>query len=291
MEETRVSLVEKIKNRNKLTIANDIILAITIIGAFVSVILIAIYTSMNGPFITSDIILDIFMAFLLATLSVCGVISVVASNNKAPIMLLAFSMISTLFKLMYPIIQISSGVDDGINATVLVGQTVTFFLIIVQVYLWLRWNKETDEGKFITESFKGSRLIYALITIVIIIFIQVGISYHFNEGDWKAISIDIVGGILYTFGSVLMAFGNILCFGFFLLSDLNWMYYTIKDMIGRESGLMFVMALMTMLQVIAYTALAITGFIQWFIDDFKFENGKIVNKNRGKNNTQIKEQE
>lgn len=286
MENTKVSTINENAVRI-VSVANYIIVAIVLLLMLITSIILMISTIKGDWVISGDVGLDLFLIPLFGTLAFMGVISVVASNQKAPMLLLMFSTVATLFKLMYPIIQISTGVDDGINSTVIIGQSVSFFLLLVQVYYWVKWNKETNEGKFVSESLKGQRSLMAVIIIVGILLIQFCVAMYYNWGYPWLIFMDIMGSMLYTTGAVLMGFGNIWCFVFFFLSDINWLWYTIKDIMHTDSSLMMLMAIMTMLQVLSYTALAITGFIQWLVEDFTYIDGEFVRRGTNKTNTNI----
>lgn len=283
MENTNTTALQRYKQRSKVSIANDIILLITIIALIFAIVF--LYVMMFGNKVegitVNEKVLGFFIIPIFALMALAGVWSVVASNNKAPMALLVLSSISTLFKLMYPMIQIITN-QEGINSTVIIGQTIAFFTLLIQVYFWIKWNKETDENKFITQSFKGKRTYIAISFIAIIFIAQFSFSLWINGGNWWIVFIDVSGSMLYAAASILMAFGNIWCFLFFLLSDANWLYWSIKDLVNQDSLLMITMASLTLLQVSAYIALAFTGFIQWFIDDYKIEDGKFVSKNRDK---------
>ncbi len=290
MKDTKISLFKKYKKRSLLSKINDIILLTTLLLIFVAIIFCIVYGAKGEFNISNSYILDLFLLPILGFMTFSGVISVVASNNKSPIMLLIFSTIATIFKLMYPIAQITTG-SEVVNSTVLFGQSISFFLLGVQVYFWIKWNKQTDEGKFITESFKGKRSKYSLIIILSVFLIMFSISYYLNKGNFWWIIIDVLQSMIFLIATTLMAFGNILCFPFFIISDLSWMIYTINSIINTDSGFMLVMAIFTSFEVIAYTLLAITGFFQWFIDDYKFVDGKIISKERKTNIKKIKSQE
>ncbi len=281
MENTNTTTLQKYKQRSKVSIANDIILLITIAALIFAIIFlyVMVFTGKVGDYSVNEQVVAGFVIPIFALMSLAGVWSVVASNNKAPIALLVLSSISTLFKLMYPIIQLATG-QENINSSVIIGQSIAFFVLMVQVYFWIQWNKETDENKFITQSFSGKRTYIALGIIASLFLVQFIFSAWINGGDWWIVLVDVTGSMLYGAASILMAFGNIWCFLFFLLSDANWLYWSILDLISSDSLLMITMALLTLLQVSAYIALAFTGFIQWFMDDFTFENGKVVSKNR-----------
>lgn len=291
--ENKVSFLDKYKKRSKIAIANDIVVLVTVIAIVIAVILAYIGLSqewvLDGEVfaITKYKVLDYFLVPLLAMLTLAGVVSVVASNNKAPIALLVLSSLSTIYKFSYPVVQLIAG-QDNINTSPLIGQPILMFTLIIQVYFWIRWNKMTDEGKFISESFKGKRTYIAFSIIGVILLVQIILSIYINAylGSstglllvWT-VFVDVSGSILYLTASILMAFGNILCFPIFLLSDLSWMYWTILDLFTTSNPLLLIIAILTFIQVLAYSLLAITGFIQWFNDDYEWskENKKIVRK-------------
>ncbi len=285
MENNNITALQRYKQRSKISMANDLILMITI-GALIFAIIflyVMVYSGQTGEYNKGQQIALGFIIPIFALMSLAGVWSVVASNNKAPMALLVLSSISTLFKLMYPLVQLATG-QENINSSVIIGQVIAFITLLIQVYFWIKWNKETDENKFITQSLTGKRTCIAISFIATIFIVQFGFSAWVNGGDWWTVFIDVTGSMLYAAASILMAFGNIWCFLFFLLSDANWMYWSILDLISSDSLLMITMALLTLLQVSAYLALAVTGFLQWFTDDYKFENGKVISKNRINNN-------
>ncbi len=283
MENTNTTALQRYKQRSKVSIANDFILLITITALIFAIIFLYVmmFTGKVEDITSDEKIIGVFIIPIFALMALTGVWSVVASNNKAPLALLALSSVSTLFKLMYPMVQIITGQDD-INSTVIIGQSIAFITLLVQVYFWMQWNKQTDEDKFITQSFTGKRTYFAVALIGAIFIIQFGFSLWINGGDWWIVFMDVAGSMLYAAASILMAFGNIWCFVFFLLSDANWLFWTVKDLMNQDSLLMITMSLLTLLQVSAYIGLAFTGFIQWFIDDYRFENGKIIKLNRTK---------
>ncbi len=289
MEKT--SIFSKYKKRSKVAIVNDFVILITTIAILVAVILayIAIATNLEVDgvvfHITNIKLLDYFIVPLLAMLTMAGVVSVVASNNKFPMALLVLSSLSTIYKFSYPLVQILAG-QQGINSSPLIGQPIAFFTLIIQVYFWIKWNKMTDEGKFISESFKGKRTYIALSIIGTVFLIQILFSIWVNmsHGDLQGFTliwtvfIDVAGSMLYFTASVLMGFGNILCFPVFFLSDMTWLYWTIIDLATTNNALLILFSTLTLLQVVAYSILAVTGFIQWFNDDYEFVGTKIVRK-------------
>ncbi len=288
---TKISFLENYKKRSKVSIANDVVILVTVIGVLIAVGL-AYFALATGLIvdgsefaITSSKVLDYFIVPVLALLTLAGVVSVVATNNKAPMALLVLSSLSTIYKFMYPVVQLMAG-QDNINTSPLIGQPILFFTLIVQVYLWIRWNKQTDEGKFIAETFKGKRTYIAFGIIGGVMIFQIMLSVYINvinggltgfNAFWT-VFIDVIGSMLYLAAAILMGFGNILCFPFFLLSDFTWLYWVILDLITADDPLLLIVALLTLIQVLAYTALAITGFIQWFNEDFVIENGTISRK-------------
>ncbi len=298
MNESKKNFIDEYKNDLGINIANTIIVSLAIIAMIAFLIVGYIYLAKGWG---DDIVIgsdwdtgnEIFMnqwsfLFLLPICSLAalaGIISVVASNNKAPITLLILSSISTIYKFSYAVVQLATH-QEAINSSVLIGQPVMFFLLFVQVYYWVKWNKVTDEGKFISETFKGNRTYIALTIIGFIWVGQMALSIWMN-GFGLNTFVDVLGGMLYTIAAILMAFGNILCFPFFFLSDLSWLYWTIKDL-GGDNLIMVVFAYTTLIEVLSYTALAITGFIQWFMDDYEFVGAKIQRKeNRKTQETQI----
>ncbi len=335
MNETKQNFINEYKKNLKINIANTSIVVATVLAMIVFLIVGYIYLAQNWG---SDIQIDkwdpeakmnqwafLFLLPVCSLAAVAGVISVVASNNKAPIMLLILSTVSTLYKFSYALVQMGTG-QESINASVLIGQPIMFFLLFVQVYYWIKWNKQTDEGKFISETFSGNRTYIAFGILGLIFLAQFSLSICLNgfetvnsviidgveyidlgslqaaygdmtinqvvdainggsitlnstKGSWTfrplAVFIDVVGAMLYTAAALLMAFGNILCFPLFFLSDLSWLYWTIKDL-SSTNVIMQIVAFTTLVEVLAYTALAITGFIQWFNDDYD-----VVKKERG----------
>lgn len=250
-------------NKN-IKIVNNIILTTTIIAIAIA----GITTFFIPPTQLNNVnkIASIFIIIILGFMTFSGVWSVVMSNNKSPIGLLVLSSIATLFKLMYPIIEISTG-QERVNSTVLIGQSISFFTLMIQVYFWIKWNKQQDDGKFITEMFKGKRTYIALSLIGTILLVEFGLSFYVNGGNPLYIMMDVINAGLYTIASILMAFGNVMCFAFFILSDLSWLYWTITDLMNTTSSLMFMMALLTTIEVSMYTLLAITGWVQWVNDN------------------------
>lgn len=287
MENSNSIIFSKYKNeRSLLNKINDTIVIVTILAMVIWITITYIQLGNDGISgdITNSVIGDVFVIPIMALAALAGVISVVASNNKMPITLLVLSSIATIYKLLYSVVQMSSG-QGAINSTVIIGQSIAFFTLIIQVYFWIRWNRETNENKFITQSFKGWRTLIAVSLILVIWILQLLFSIWFNgthiqnvDGSvsfsvdnftfWD-IFMDWSGSVFYTTASILMAFGNIFCFVFFILSDLNWLYWTITDVISANNSLMIAMAITTMIQAAAYTLLAITGLCQWFLDDFE----------------------
>lgn len=278
--ENKLTWIKKYKSKSKIEKINNVIIGITISTMIAWMLLMFVNMGTNNLSIISPWIeLDILLILIMGSMALAGVLSVVASNNKSPIKLLILSIIATLYKLLYPISQLVTG-QEGVNSTVILGQLWSLFAIIIQVFFWIKWNKETDEGKFITQVLKGRRSTIAFIIISLIFVFQVTISILLNRGNLLFTLMDVLGGMLYTIAATLMAFGNILCFIFFLLSDANWLYWTITDLTTSNNGLMLAMALTTMIQVLAYILLVFTGFLQWFQDDFKIIDKKIVRKIR-----------
>lgn len=269
------------EERSTINKINDLIVIATISAMMIWIITMYINLGINGSSsnITNSVIGDAIIIPLIALAALAGVVSVVASNNKMPITLLIFSTLATFHKLLYGVIQITSGAE-AIKSSVIIGQAIMFFTLIIQAYLWIRWNRETNEGKFITQIFKGWRTLIAVIFIAIIFIIQLLFSFIVNEGKFFAVFMDVSGAMLYTTASILMAFGNIFCFFFFFLSDINWLYWTITDILNTDNEFMMVMAITTLIQVVAYTILSITGLIQWFIDDFELKGIKPARKSR-----------
>ncbi len=281
MEENKKTFLQQYKNNLGINIANTLIISITFIAMIMFLIIGYIYLSEHWGTdvpISSDWETGLpnnwmnqwaflFLLPICALAALAGVISVVASNNKAPIALLAMSTISTLYKFSYAIVQLATG-QEGINSSVLIGQPIMFLLLFVQVYYWIKWNKVTDEGKFISETFSGKRTRIGFSIVGIIWLSQLALSIYMNfDYGVLAILMDWVGAILYTTAAILMAFGNILCFPFFFLSDMIWLFWAITDL-GADSVIMQMFAYTTLIEVLAYSALAITGFIQWFTDDY-----------------------
>lgn len=327
---------EEFKKNYKINIVNTGIIFLTVIAMLIFLIVGFIYLGKNWG---NDIQIDKFdptakinqWAFLIllpicAISALAGVTSVVASNNKAPILLLVLSSISTLYKFSYAIVQITTK-QEQINTSVLIGQPIMFCLLFVQIYFWFKWNKQNNEGKFISETFKGKRTYIAFSILGMIFFIQFIFSIYLNgfvivnsiiindveysnfdelknefgsytinnfynyindnkesiyfianrSNSWSFkpfyVLIDVIGSILYTSGALLMAFGNILCFPLFFLSDLSWLFWTIKDL-SATNIIMQIFAITTLIEVLAYTSLSITGFIQWFNDDFEINRKK-----------------
>lgn len=337
LNQTTATQTNKKSRISAVNIANIIIIAATVIAMIMFLIIGFIYLGKNWG---NDIQIDkydpsktmnswafLFLLPVCGLAALAGVVSVAASNNKAPITLLVLSSISTIYKFSYSVVQLATG-QEAINTSVLIGQPVMFVLLFVEVYFWIKWNKQTEEGKFVSESFKGKRT-YIVFSIIGLIFVlQFILSSYLNgfetvdylvvnnvncynvndliaqNPDWTLsqwidsyntgtivlesetldwtfrpfyVFIDVLGSILYTAAALLMAFGNILCFPFFFLSDLTWLYWSIKDL-AAESVLMKMFAISTLIEVIAYTSLAITGFIQWFTDDYeiKRKEGRIL---------------
>lgn len=283
--ENKITKLTDWSKKSKVNIANAIILTITTLAMIIWIIAMFTNLGVNGASndITTTIIGDVIIIPLMAFAALAGVISVAASNNKAPLTLLALSTIATLYKLMYAVVQIIAG-QDAINSSLIIGQSISLFTLILQVYFWIKWNKQTNENKFITQAFKGIRSLIAILIIGAVFIIEVSISLALNGENIFAIIMDVSGAMLYTIASVLMAFGNIFCFLFFFLSDINWLYWTVSDMLSTHNALMMAMAVTTFIQVLAYTLLAVTGFIQWFNDDFEIKGLKINRKIRNEKN-------
>ncbi len=221
--------------------------------------------------------LYIFVVPLCAIAAYAGIVSVIASNNKSPIKFLLFSTMTILYRIGFVVAQFITQPEDGggVNATILLGQPAFFFMLLGQTYLWIKWNNEGDNGKFKSEALKGNRAAIALIIIVIIVMALIVFSLIFNHGKpVGAIVMDVLGSSLYMIGAILNAFGNILCFPFYFVSNLSWFYWGIKGIIENDSTLMNIFALTTMLQVIGLNALLITGFLQWLKEDFEWVEGK-----------------
>lgn len=291
MKESKKVFLEKYKSNLGLNIANTLIVLITFIAMIMFLIIGYVYLSsywgedvpISNDWETGDPNKWMNQWAFIILLPVCaiaalaGVISVVASNNKSPIALLVLSTVSTLYKFSYAFVQLGTG-QEGINSSVVIGQPIMMVLLFIQVYYWIRWNKVTDEGKFISETFSGKRTKIGFLIIGFIWAAQLGLSIYINfDYGFIAILMDWLGAILYTTAAILMAFGNILCFPFFFLSDMSWLYWTIKDL-GSGNIIMRMFAFTTLIEVSAYSALAITGFIQWFKDDFVFVDGRITRK-------------
>lgn len=291
MKESKKVFLEKYKSNLGLNIANTLIVLITFIAMIMFLIIGYVYLSsywgedvpISNDWETGDPNKWMNQWAFIMLLPVCaiaalaGVISVVASNNKSPIALLVLSTVSTLYKFSYAFVQLGTG-QEGINSSVVIGQPIMMVLLFIQVYYWIRWNKVTDEGKFISETFSGKRTKIGFLIIGFIWAAQLGLSIYINfDYGFIAILMDWLGAILYTTAAILMAFGNILCFPFFFLSDMSWLYWTIKDL-GSGNIIMRMFAFTTLIEVSAYSALAITGFIQWFKDDFVFVDGRITRK-------------
>ncbi len=282
MSDTKKTFLDKYKDNLWINIANTFIVLASVLAMLTFLILGFTYLSMNwgsdisigGDSINQWVFLLLLPVCALAALA--GIISVVASNNKFPILLLVLSSISTLYKFSYALVQWGTG-QAAINSSVLIGQPIMFILLFVQVFYWIKWNKITDEGKFYSETFKGKRTYIAFAIIGVIWLAQLGLSIYAND-TFFSIAMDWSGAILYTTAAMLMAFGNILCFPFFLLSDISWLYWTINDLVTSDSIIMTIWAITTLIEVLAYTGLAITGFIQWFNDDFEIVDWKVRRK-------------
>ncbi len=288
MNENKTKFIDEYKSNLGINIANTIIVSLAILAMIAFLVIGYIYLAqgwgedivIGSDWETGDELLMnqwgfLFLLPVCSLAALAGIISVVASNNKAPITLLVLSSISTIYKFSYALVQLLTH-QEAINSSVLIGQPVMFFLLFVQVYYWIKWNKVTDEGKFISETFKGNRT-YVALTIIGFIWVgQMALSIYMN-GFALTTFIDVIGGMLYTIAAILMAFGNIFCFFFFFSSDMSWLYWTIKDL-GGENLVMIIFAYTTLIEVLAYTALAITGFVQWFMDDYEFVGAKIQRK-------------
>ncbi len=207
------------------------------------------------------------VAILFIIGAISGVVSVVASNEKSPIKLLILSIIATIFKLLYPIIQVVTGNDDeAINSTVFFGQSISMIFLFLQVFLWLRWNKQADSGKFLTRHFKDhQRYIFAAFVLLLFMAGMVFSKIVMNN-NWLWAFIDVFGGIAFMLGNWLMIFGNIYCFFFFFASDLTWIGWTIVDLLDSDNSIMQLIALATLVEVLSYTGLAITGYFAWAED-------------------------
>ncbi len=290
MEKTSILNKDNKQTRSKVSIINNAVIIITTIAILVAVILayIAIAKGIkvpkyeNGvqtgdtPFsITGTKLIDYFILPILALLTMAGVISVVASNNKFPMTLLVFSSLATIYKFLYPLVQLLAGQQE-INSSPLIGQPIAFFTLMIQVYFWVKWNKLTDEGKFISASFKGKRTYIALSIIGTVFLIQILFSMWINGGNIWTVFIDVAGSMLYFTASILMGFGNILCFPVFFLSDMTWLYWTIIDLATTNNALLILFSTLTLLEIVAYSILAVTGFIQWFNDDYVIFNRRIL---------------
>lgn len=206
--------------------------------------------------------LNSFGIVLLGAMAFSGILSVVFSNMKWPMAVYLLSLFATLYKLAYPIFQLATG-SDSVNTTVIYGQTLFLFTSIFQLLLWKKWNRN-EGGTFISRSFNGKSK-YWLIFIFVIMYIELFLISIFLFGNNIIMAImDITGGVTFTLGAIFMTFGNIWCFLFFILSDINWMVWTINDLVTNPD--MLAMALLTLIQVSAYLLLAITGWMSWNLD-------------------------
>ncbi len=194
--------------------------------------------------------------------AIAGVISVVASNEKNPIKLLVLSIIATIFKLIYPIMQMISQ-NEIVNSTVFFGQTFSIIFLFLQVYLWIKWNKQSKSGKFLTKHFKGYQRYYFVIFVLFLFLGALLFSRFVINNPWLWAFIDVLGGISFMLGNWLMVFGNIYCFFFFFISDLTWIGWTIADFSNSNNLVMQLLAFATLVEVLSYTGLAVTGYFAW----------------------------
>lgn len=221
-----------------------------------------------------------------------GIVAVIAQNNKSPIKFFIFSSMTIAYRIGFVLAQFATQPDEGggVNATLLLGQPAFFIMLIGQMILWTKWNNEGEGGKFQSEALRGKRAVMAFIIIGIIVIFMALFSIFVNdeEATFVAIFMDVTGSTFYMMGAILNAFGNILCFPLYFISNLSWFYWGIKGIVENKDPLMTLFALTTMLQAIGLNALLVTGFVQWFKDDFEWVKGKGI---RAKDKSNTTEQE
>lgn len=239
--------------------------------------------NVHGPIWTIDGELNvaswiyIFVVPLCGIAAYAGIVAVIASNNKSPVKFFILSSITVLYRIGFVLTQMLTQPENGggVNATLLLGQPAFFLMLIAQCYLWIRWNNQGVDGKFQSEALKGKRAMLAWIIVSIITVFLIFFSFLFNkDAGLVAIFMDVIPSAAYMIGAILNAFGNILCFPFFIVGNLGWFYWGIKGIVENEEPLMTLMAISTMLQALGLNALLVTGFCQWFKEDFTWVKGK-----------------
>ncbi len=212
-----------------------------------------------------------------------GIVAVIASNNKSPLKFLILSSVTIVYRIAYVLTQIiTQGPDGGaINATLLIGQPAFFLMLLGQTFLWIKWNNAGEDGKFQSEALTGARAKLAWFIVAIVVIVLFVFSFISNvvlgkgDGiDLVTIFMDVIPSAAYMIGAILNAFGNILCYPFFFVGNLGWFYFGIVNIIENHEPLMTLIAVSTMLQAIGLNALLVTGFIQWFEEDFTWVKGE-----------------
>ncbi len=205
-----------------------------------------------------------------------GIVAVIASNNKSPIKFLILSTVTIVYRIGFVLTQVITAPEDGggINATLLLGQPAFFIMLLAQTYLWIRWNNEGVDGKFQSEGLHGTRAMIAWIIVGFITAFLVIFSWLLTDNTFVELTMDVIPSACYMIGAILNAFGNIFCFPFFILGNMGWFYWGFKGIFENHEPLMSLMAVSTMLQAIGLNALLVTGFCQWFKEDFIWVKGE-----------------
>ncbi len=232
-------------------------------------------------FVSSWVYLFVIPACGIATYA--GIVAVIASNNKSPVKFLLLSTVTIVYRIAYVITQVITQSQDGgaINATLLLGQPAFFLMLLGQTYLWIRWNNNGSDGKFQSEALTGTRakIAWTIVAIVIIVLFLFSIVSNLILGKGEKIDVvvifmDVIPSASYMIGAILNAFGNILCYPFFFVGNLGWFYFGVTNIFENHEPLMTIIAISTMLQAVGLNALLVTGFIQWFHEDFTWIKGE-----------------
>ena len=240
------------KHINKIGIATVLFGAIGILlSTFANVIV-------NGSGI------DYLWATLASLGAISGVISVYYSNKKS-LQFALYGILATGFKLAYPIVQITTG-QGNINYSAILGQTMFLFIGLVQFINWKRWSIKEGQKEFTTRTFKKENELQMInmFLIMSVFWLIFSISMG-NTGMWAVI--DVMGGLGYLMGALLMSIGNIWAFAFFVMSNISWMVWTIFDFINAGDIVMTTIAIGTLFQVITYTLFAGIGYLEWKEDN------------------------
>ena len=193
--------------------------------------------------------------------SICGVISVYFCNKK--------NLLFALFGSIATVYMIWAAVSNQWIGT-FVGQIFWFGIGAFNFLFWLRLIRQDGDSwlsGFATKTFKKENiktlfLGYATLTLLI--------AYTSKVIGWNNGLLDGLQSAGFLFGALLMSIGNIWGFAFFIVADI---IYLIMDFIAIIEGTftpsIFIMHL-------AYTLLAIQGFILWKFNDFMKKPSKNI---------------